>query len=162
MSERIVVSHRDDLIRIIEESPDDANLNHIDVTLIEDMSFLFSEGSRSRFNGNISKWNTSNVRNMNGMFSGSKFNGDISNWDTGNVIMAVKAFYDSEFSGNITRWDLGKLCYYKDIFENSRISDEDRIILMMRVKNEDTIDKNIFEDIIQVIDEVDAGKINEN
>ena len=34
----------------------------------------------SSFNGDISKWNTSNVTNMSEMFSYSNFNGDISNW----------------------------------------------------------------------------------
>jgi len=31
----------------------------------------------SHFNGDISKWDVSNVTNMSSMFSGSKFNGDI-------------------------------------------------------------------------------------
>ena len=37
------------------------------------------------FNGDISKWNVSNVKDMNCMFAYSKFNGDISNWDVSNV-----------------------------------------------------------------------------
>ena len=41
------------------------DLNDIDVSLIEDMSYLFS---RSNFNGDISKWNTSKVKNMELMF----------------------------------------------------------------------------------------------
>ena len=35
----------------------------------------------SQFDGNISKWDVSNVTEMENMFGGSsKFNGDISNW----------------------------------------------------------------------------------
>jgi len=39
------------------------------------MSLLFSNSS---FNGDISKWDVSNVTDMNGMFSNSIFNKDIS------------------------------------------------------------------------------------
>jgi surface protein len=35
----------------------------------------------SKFNGDISNWNVSNVESMRGMFEHSKFNRDISNWD---------------------------------------------------------------------------------
>ena len=35
---------------------------------------------KSKFNGNISKWNVSNVINMGSMFKNSKFNQDINNW----------------------------------------------------------------------------------
>ena len=47
------------------------------------MSALF-EGTD--FNGNISKWDVSNVINMRYIFSGCKsFNQDISNWDVSNA-----------------------------------------------------------------------------
>ena len=39
----------------------------------------------SKFNGDISKWNVSNVKNMNRVFMKSKFNNNISNWDVSNV-----------------------------------------------------------------------------
>ena len=39
----------------------------------------------SKFNGDISSWNVSNVCNMKVMFAYSIFNGDISNWDVSNV-----------------------------------------------------------------------------
>jgi len=34
----------------------------------------------SEFNGDISRWDVSNVKNMRGMFNRSHFNGDISDW----------------------------------------------------------------------------------
>ena len=38
------------------------------------------------FNGDISSWDTSNVTDMKGMFSGATaFNQDIGSWDTSNV-----------------------------------------------------------------------------
>ena len=40
---------------------------------------------RSKFNGDISGWNVSNVTDMSGMFYKSEFNGDISCWDVSSV-----------------------------------------------------------------------------
>ena len=38
------------------------------------------------FNGDLSKWNVSNVRNMEYMFGyAKKFNGDLSKWNVSNV-----------------------------------------------------------------------------
>ena len=39
----------------------------------------------SKFNGDISQWDVSNVRDMSHMFARSNFNGDISKWDVSNV-----------------------------------------------------------------------------
>lgn len=41
--------------------------------------------SRSRFNGDISKWDVSKVESMDEMFAGSQFNGDISGWNVAHV-----------------------------------------------------------------------------
>ena len=59
--------------RITEEGPN-CDLNDIDVSLIDDMSYLFVD---SKFNGNISKWDVSNVKDMRRMFAHSTFNGHI-------------------------------------------------------------------------------------
>ena len=60
----------------------------------------------SEFNGDISKWNTSNVKSMVYMFSGSSFNGDISDWDVGNVTDMRWMFSNSKFNGDISRWKI--------------------------------------------------------
>ena len=86
------------------------DLNDIDTSLIDDMSYLFYS---SKFNGNISRWDVSNVVNMNRMFSLSEFNGDISNWDVHNVRDMSYIFYGSKFYGNIRGWEISKDCDIK-------------------------------------------------
>ena len=61
------------------------------------MSYLFSG---SKFNGDISEWDVSNVDNMRGMFLDSKFNGDISKWNTGNVKLKLLCFEGCPLENN--------------------------------------------------------------
>jgi surface protein len=59
--------------------------------------------SFSEFNGDISRWDVSNVTNMMHMFSWCKnFNGNISNWDVSNVTNMQGMFSDSKFNGDIS------------------------------------------------------------
>ena len=60
--------------------------------------------SRSKFNGDISKWDVSNVINMTGMFENSNFNRDISNWNISNVTDIDSIFNNSKFTGDISKW----------------------------------------------------------
>ena len=54
------------------------------------------------FNGDISQWNVSNLRDMRGMFQNSSFNGDISQWDVSNVLSVERAFYSKAFLQDIS------------------------------------------------------------
>jgi len=54
------------------------------------MSYLFMH---KHFNGNISKWDVSNVRDMENMFKECEaFNCDISEWDVSNVTTMYSIF----------------------------------------------------------------------
>ena len=70
----------------------------------------------------LSKWNTSNVTDMGGMFQNNPtFNcGFMRNWDVGNVTNMSYMFADCEnFNQPLDRWDLGKVENMNGMFENS-------------------------------------------
>ena len=74
---------RDLIKQRIKKEGKEVNLNDIDVSKITDMSHLFNSLD---FNGDISGWDVSKVKDMYSMFSGCKsFNQDISNWNVSNV-----------------------------------------------------------------------------
>ena len=79
----------------------------------------------NQFNGDISKWNVSNVTTMDYMFSKSEFtgkNGDISNWDVSNVVNMSCMFRDSKFNGDISKWDVSNVVNMSYMFLNSPLS----------------------------------------
>lgn len=90
-----------------------------DVSNVKYMEYTFRD---SLFTGDISNWNTSNVKMMNSMFQGSQFNGDISRWDVSNVEDMESMFRDSRFNGDISRWDVSKVINMKDMFRDSQFN----------------------------------------
>jgi hypothetical protein len=64
----------------------------------------------SSFDGDISKWNVSNVKDMCYMFYGALFAGDIDGWDVSNVSGMYEIFSGSvlEKSGKLPKWYKGK------------------------------------------------------
>ena len=97
------------------------SLNWIDVSGIEDMSFMFSGSS---FNGDVSKWDVSKVEDMSYMFLRSSFNGDISKWDVSKVKEMTYMFVKSKFNQDISKWKINSECRTLDMFQDCPIKDE--------------------------------------
>ena len=89
-----------------------------DTSQVTDMNSLFSW---SAFNGDISQWNVSAVINMGAMFYGaSAFNGDISSWNVSNVTYMRVMFYEANsFNGDISQWDVSKVTNMESMFERA-------------------------------------------
>ena len=82
---------RDIIEQCIKQEGKNVDLNDIDVSKITNMSTLFSGLD---FNGDISNWDVSNLKSMEGMFKGCKsFNQDLSNWDVEHVKYMDDMFY---------------------------------------------------------------------
>ncbi|WP_434329640.1 BspA family leucine-rich repeat surface protein [Mycoplasma capricolum subsp. capricolum] len=79
---------------------------------------VFDENLNAEIDG-IQHWNTSNVRNMRGMFCFAKsFNQDISSWNTSNVTDMHYMFFGAiNFNQDISMWNTSKVAnkYNQDI-----------------------------------------------
>ena len=122
----------DIIINEIQTNGPTCSLNHIDVSNITDMSYLFRGGNAyrcleghpvlSNFNGDISGWDVSNVTDMRFMFNECKYNGkngDISTWDVSSVTNMGGMFSNSKYNGNISKWDVSSVECFFDMFRNS-------------------------------------------
>ena len=112
------------LDKLIDERGNEGDFNDIDTSEVDDMSNVFNVlfknplKSPYKFNGDISKWNTSNVTSMINMFYGcQKFNCDISNWDVSKVVSMEGMFENANsFNQDISKWDVRNVKAY-DMFD---------------------------------------------
>ena len=88
---------------------------------IIDMSDLFEY---SDFNGDISKWNVSNVKTMYGMFYKSEFNGNIYKWNVSNVKNMECMFMKSNFNSDISNWDVSNVKSMHEMFYECPIEEK--------------------------------------
>lgn len=119
---KLIPKNRPELQKMIQSAisnhGNEADLNHIDTSLINEMSSLFAYQLRE-FNGNISQWDVSNVTNMSNMFSQSSFTGDISQWDVSNVKRMKGMFLSSKFDGDISEWNVSNVLEMRSMFSSS-------------------------------------------
>ena len=97
------------------------NLGSIDTSLITDMSYLFYESKRKDFSG-IEEWDTSNVKNMEGMFLlVAVFDRPIGVWDVSNVENMKDMFKGAEiFNQPIETWDVSNVEEMKGMFLDAK------------------------------------------
>ena len=123
MPQPIIALHRTHLCELIEADiaagGSQCDLNHIDVSAITNMDFLFRD---VQFYGDISAWDVSKVKGMRAMFLRSPFTGDLSKWNVGNVQTMDYMFCESLFNGLIGQWDVGSVNSMTCMFANSSFS----------------------------------------
>ena len=139
MEMRTIIKANDENLReIVKENitkwGSNADLNHIDVSQVTDMSNLFSpfninfqiplhiHSEFMKFNGDISLWDVTSVISMRLMFHLSIFNGDISNWNVSNVQNMEYIFYKSQFNSDISKWNINSIKSMTFLFYDSQFN----------------------------------------
>ena len=102
----------------------DNDWDRVVTSLVTDMSTLLRNQT---FNQDISSWDTSNVTNMENLFSSAHaFNQDISAWDVSNVTNMRRMFYDTRaFNQNIGSWDTSNVTNMNLMFGSSNFNNGD-------------------------------------
>ena len=103
--------------KLIKERGDEADLNDIDTS---EITYMFELFKGTKFNGDISLWDTSNVIDMNSMFyEAANFNCDISGWDTSSVVdMRWMFYYALEFNQDLSKWNVDNVTSNGHMFHN--------------------------------------------
>ncbi|MGJ1431402.1 MBG domain-containing protein [Sphingobacterium spiritivorum] len=96
-----------------------ANIGSWNTTSVRNMQGMFEVALA--FNQDISSWNTANVTNMSYMFGLARsFNQNISNWNTTNVTSMESMFQDARtFNQNIGNWNTQNVTNMSYMFRNA-------------------------------------------
>lgn len=135
----IKVKDREELIKAIKEEIEKQgkvklDLNHIDVSEIEDFNSLFSHPSFDLLGAdleelNVSSWNTGKATNMYDLFGGCNLleKLDLSAWDVSNVTDMSCMFLECWFLGSagISGWNTSKVTDMGSMFEGCTLLNED-------------------------------------
>ncbi|WGK69914.1 BspA family leucine-rich repeat surface protein [Candidatus Haliotispira prima] len=115
-------ANKAELQTLIDRLADNADLNHIDVRKVTDMSNGSIFGSAGKFQGNVSGWDVSKVTDMSSLFhSEFTFNGDISGWDVSNVTDMSGIFSGATiFNQDITSRQVSKVENMTGMFHNAK------------------------------------------
>ena len=94
----------------IEKQGENVVIRNLDVSLVENLSWLFAKIADNVKTLDLSGWKTSNVKNMSWMFGGCSIieSLDVTGWDTSNVTNMFGMFYTCERlkSLDLSSWDV--------------------------------------------------------
>ncbi len=109
---------RDELKALVKD--ESINLKDIDISLITDMSFVFSDSEGKDFSG-IEDWDMSKVTNTNYMFYNAKnFNHPLNKWDMSNVSSMKGMFYEAQsFNQPLDKWDTSNVTNMSKMFHKA-------------------------------------------
>lgn len=96
------------------------NISHWDTSSVTNMSKLFI--NNNKFNQDIPQLDLSKVASIMGMFFGpnTKFNGDISNWNVSNVTdMEVVFCYNKSFNQDLSNWNVSNVTKCRFFLEDN-------------------------------------------
>ena len=107
--------NKEELKKLVDD--ESIYLGDIDTSLITDMSILFYESLRKDFKG-IEKWDTSNVKNMQNMFTDAVyFNHNIEKWNVSKVEnMGAMFLRCLDFNQPLNDWNVSNVKYMDAMF----------------------------------------------
>lgn len=121
-----------ELTQIIKDAVADdneADLNFIDTSLITSMNSLFEDID---FDGDISNWDVSNVKDMDYMFYTSNFTGKnspgMNKWNVSGAKTMDSMFEMSKFAQDISGWEIDPSCSVEAMFAHCPAANNHKLI----------------------------------